>query len=270
MTKNARTDPETGLRFYDWQGTDLVSVTSVRRLLGMAHPLHQWTLSKVVERAVSEYDTLGQMLAREATSARESTFRKKRIAEAKTWLRAAATEERDAAGERGTSVHEAIAAGLAPTDRSLPGEVVPFLTQWYDFLAQTKATVVASEKQVFSLRHGYAGTIDLILEWLHRLLLVDLKTSKGLYLDHAIQVVGYAMADFVGEDNVVDTDLTDKLHAVDGLALLHLRADGWELVEINATPDLFAAFTGSLAFARFVHSNGESIEGLVRHTTKSS
>ena len=36
--KNARTDPNTGLRFYTWQGVEYPSVTTIRRMAGTQLP----------------------------------------------------------------------------------------------------------------------------------------------------------------------------------------------------------------------------------------
>ena len=93
--KNATTDPETGLRYYDWKGRKLPSSTSLRRMAGLPFRLHQWTISKVVERAVLENQILAPMLDRPA-SPRERVRDKNVAKEASRWLRSAATEERDA------------------------------------------------------------------------------------------------------------------------------------------------------------------------------
>ncbi len=61
--RNARTD-ESGLRFYTWQGRELPSVTTVRRMAGVPHRLHQWAISQVVKRATANVWTLVKMLTR--------------------------------------------------------------------------------------------------------------------------------------------------------------------------------------------------------------
>src|SRR5262245_38201305 len=88
--RNARTDPETGLRYYTWQGREYPSVTSIRNLAGMPHPLATWRTNQVIERAMVEYPTLGRMLGERDPKATA------------TWLRKAATAKRDAAADLGT------------------------------------------------------------------------------------------------------------------------------------------------------------------------
>lgn len=269
MTINARTDPDTGLRLYSWAGKDdYISVTSVRKLLGMPHPLHNWVLTQVVDRAVDELETLEAMLTRDPTSSREKLVEANRIKETKSWLRSAATEKRDKAADRGIGVHEAIALGLSPDDPSLTPDVVPYMWQWVYAKRELGITVHYSERQIWSLK-GYAGTIDLLVTiaaLANRKFLLDTKTSAGVYIDHAVQLVAYAASDWIGENDIVDQVATDMLHTVDGMGVLHLGPDKWELVEIEPSAKLFAAFDGSLIYARFMLEHHEAIDSLIRQT----
>jgi hypothetical protein len=245
--KNAHTDPETGLRFYRWKGRDLPSSTSLRRMAGIPFFLHQWTLSKVVERAVTEYPIMQQMMERPAKP-RERVRDKNVAKEVGRWLRSAATEERDAAAELGTAVHDAATSGF--TLDSVDDDVRPFLAQYYNWLVDNKVEILAVEKQVFNLTVGYAGSFDLLVRFPDgEIFVVDIKTGKGTYPDHAIQVISYGCAEFVGEDDVIDVATTKLLHAATGMALLHLSEDGWTWQRIPSNPDLFAAFRGLAAFA---------------------
>jgi hypothetical protein len=130
----------------------------------------------------------------------------------------------------------------------------PYLIQFYDWLASSGVNIIATEKQVFNLTEGYAGTFDLLVEWplLGDIGVVDIKTSRGTYADHALQVVSYAMGEFIGEDDVIDVPLTKALHAANTMALLHLTEDGWHWQRIPATPELFDAFKGLIAYATWM------------------
>ena len=264
--RNAYTDPNSGLRFYRWEGEPYLSVTSVRRLVGMAHNLHNWTLSKVIERALDQRDVLDSILARPAKP-RERVRDANVLKEAKSFLRAAATEERDAAGDRGTRVHEAIETGLAPSE--LDDEARPYYEQYLAFRSQKKYESIYPEAQVFN-KLGYAGSIDDLGRMGGDTWMLDYKTSKGVYLDHAVQIIAYAMGDLIGEDEVVNTEATDFLKGIDKMGVLHLAPDHWELIEIRPSKELFAAFVGSLTFALFLYRNDENIEGLIANTERGS
>lgn len=254
--RNARTDPVSGLRFYEWQGRELPSVTTVRRLAGLPHGLHQWAISRVVARAVEQHDELTTMLTRERRP-RERVLEKNRMAEASTWLRAAATEERDLAAELGTAVHDAAAALLDP--ETVEPAIRPRLLQFRQWLGSSNAEILGAEFQCWNLTVGYAGTADLLVRFPNgQVWLVDLKTGKGVYSEHALQLIAYRQAEFVGADDVIDGGLTELLHQVRGMAVLHLADDHWEFRAMRDDAETWRAFRGLLAFAMWMHVHGSA------------
>jgi hypothetical protein len=268
MTRNSRTDPETGLRFYRWLDKEYPSVTTIRRLIGMPFNLHQWSLTQVIDRALDQHDEMHVMLER-PRKLRERVLAKNVRQEVATWLRKAATEERDRKGVLGTAVHDAIDQGVTP-DQTAGSEIHPYLAQYMDFLETTGAKVLLREEQVFNLKYGYAGTLDALIYLppttehpLGRSLVVDYKTSNSVYLDHVIQCVAYGMGDFVGRDDRVIVPATQALQQAEGLAILHLLPNGWELIEVKPDPDIFRAFLGSLDFARVINQHPYGIDALV-------
>lgn len=251
--RNAYTNSENGLRFYRWQGTDYPSVTSIRRMAGLPFGLHAWTISKVVERAVNGHADLGKMIG---------SGRPEQVKAAKAWLRAASTEERDAAANLGTRVHDAVSEGKAVVD--VGADLAPFVLHFRHWLDQTGAVILLTERQVWNITLGYAGTFDMLVRFPSgEVYVIDLKTGKGTYTDHALQCIAYSMAEFVGEDNVIDRAATTLLKEASGMALLHLRPDGWKFQALRTTPEVFTAFRGLLAFAKF-SSEHPTIDTLVR------
>lgn len=237
--RNARTDPESGLRYYRWRGRDLVSVTTARRMAGIPHKLHQWSLTQVIDYALDHLQDHVERL-KSGDPGQLQLIRHE--------LRAAATAERDAAGKLGTAVHDAAAEGRSLAD--VPAAVAPRLRQYLDWLAVSGAEILGSEFQVFNLTVGYAGTVDLLVRLRDgSIWLIDLKTGKGVYTDHALQAMKYGMAEFVGSDDIVDVELTALLHQIKGLAILHLADDGWEFLPVLADPEMWAACRGLLKFA---------------------
>jgi hypothetical protein len=242
--RNAWTS-ETGLRFYRWQGRDLPSVTTIRRMAGLPFNLHQWAITQVVDRAIDSNGDLNRLLTDDDPA---------RMKAAKSWLRAASTEARDIAASLGTRVHDAAAKGQ--TVGQVSHDVAPFLRQYYDWLDSMGAKVLATEKQVFNLTVGYAGTFDLLVKFPDQTrFITDIKTGKGTYSEHALQGYAYAMAEFVGEDDVVDLALTKSLVAASGVALLHLRPDGWRWQVLKLEQETWVAFTGLLDFSGWAHAH---------------
>jgi hypothetical protein len=214
-------------------------------MAGLSFGLHMWALGKVVDRAVDDVGSLNRMIIDNDPVTAKA---------AKAWLRSASTEERDRAADLGTRVHDAATSGR------VPGEVSPdvrsFLIQYRDWLETTGVTILTVERQVYNPTLGYAGTFDLLARFPDgRVFVVDIKTGKGTYSDHALQCVGYAMAEFVGENDVRDEKVTRLLLEADGIAILHIRPDGWSWKVIDVTPDLFSAFRGLLTFATWSHKH---------------
>jgi hypothetical protein len=257
--RNASVDPETGLRTYRWQGRDLPSVTSLRRMAGLSFGLHQWAIGRVVEHAITHWSDISERLSR-GTTVDVQLVRKE--------LRAAATAERDRAASLGTAVHDAAAMGR--TLDEVPEEVAPRLRQLLAWKAASRAEVVASEFQVFSPTYGYAGSCDALVRFADgSLWIVDYKTGKGIYAEHALQLMAYTMADVVGADDVVDERLTGLLHQVTGMAVLHLSDTAWEFHALEPDPGTWAAFRGLVAFATWIASHG-STESFVRASRSGS
>jgi hypothetical protein len=233
--RNARTDTESGVRRYIWKGIEYPSVTSLRRIVGIPFTLHNWILSQHIEGAIDVLPTMGG----------------EPIEVAKRAVRKAGTAKRDRAADLGIRVHASTAAGLVPA--LAPPDEAPYIAQYQHWLDDQRPQVLLSERQVFNLRLGYGGSFDLlIIDKYGRFVLVDIKTGDGLYLDHVLQLLGYTLADFVGEDDRIDSKATDMLMRVEAMALLHLSPKGWEYVELEADPKAIKAFTSMCHLAHWL------------------
>jgi hypothetical protein len=255
--RNARTDPESGLRYYRWLDEEYPSVTSIRRMAGLPFGLHNWAIGEVANHAVDNVFLHADRLKRayeygtaDTTTDEQDARVTAEMALIKSELRRAATAKRDMAAELGTAVHDAAASDLAPED--VREDLRPRLSQYLDWARVASPAIIGTEFQVWNLSVGYAGTVDLLCQlsdgsvWL-----VDLKTGGGVYADHVIQIAAYAHAEFVGEDNVRDEWLTDWLRQISGTAVLHLADDGWEFIALPRDDGAWHAFRGLLEFARW-------------------
>lgn len=150
------------------------------------------------------------------------------------------------------------------------------VANYWDMRTNVPFVIIAREPQVINLTAGYGGSADLLLWFLpkdydgsplpkaHELTLKliqsiggytavgDLKTSKGVFTDHVVQVHAYGAGEFVGEDGIVNRRLSDILQSTQRGVLLHVRPDKWGVHTFDFNEPTFRAFFGSLAFARFV------------------
>lgn len=148
-------------------------------------------------------------------------------------MRAGRYRWRDALDERsnlGTDVH-----GWAETlfngwfdypDLTPEGEsaVQSLLT----LLDNVEISALATEVTVVSHKHGYAGTLDLLALIKGLLALVDLKTSKGLWWEHELQLAALANADCMIVE--VEDGFWEEIPmpTFDTLTLIQLRGDYWD------------------------------------------
>lgn len=164
-----------------------------------------------------------------------------------------AIAKRDAAGERGSVVHDAIAALLQSGVATLPDEcdtktpkLVNGFLNWYH---DTYPMVVSAEKFLVGL--DYAGTADLICTINDVTWLIDFKTSGAVYDSYHVQVCAYARAwEHMG------------LPSIDRRGILWLKSTtkrGYQMVESPHTEEEdWAAFRSCRALFHYI--NGDAPE----------
>lgn len=208
----AKTKPR-GLRYED-EGhrytLDGVRTTSVTTILGGGIPKPQlvpWAARKAAEYAI----------ANPGASFEE--------------IRDAPNRERDAAGIRGTAVHdlaEQIIHGI-PVD--VPDELYPYVDGYVRFLDAFHVKPLLIEKTVAHRGMGYAGRFDAIVE-LPGLngsdpVMLDLKTSNGVYRETKAQCAAYSEADFYVEADAPETELV--IPEIQATYVAHITPEGTDL-----------------------------------------
>lgn len=147
---------------------------------------------------------------------------------------------RDARGEVGTTAHlslEKLAEAEAPLDlaeklqanpRSTPEQRA--VASWF---LEAKPTIVATEKIMYSLRHRFSGTVDLIWQdQSGKRILTDLKSRRaglGVYTSDEAQVGGY---------QIMYEEMTGL--KIDQRSVLLAQDDGKYLEEpVTTSPEVF-------------------------------
>ncbi len=200
-------------------------VPGVTTIIGEGIPkpaLINWSANTTAAYAVDHWDELADM----TPSVRLKT------------LQGARFSDRDTAANRGTRVH-ALGERLAKGEEvEVPEELAGHVESYVRFLDEWDVWPVLQEFVTVSHRHGYAGTADLIANLRHphnpgerELWLLDIKTSRsGVFGDVALQLAGYRYADcYVGADG-----LERPIPAVTRTGVVHVRADGYDLVPVTA------------------------------------
>lgn len=150
---------------------------------------------------VSVYPKLGLLKLRDELGAEETDLLKK------------------LGGERGTKVHEAITAAIEGNEvrvdskftnpntgipEELTAEEVGCVMSFVSWRNAVKPKFLVWDRNVYSEKYGFAGTLDAIAEIDGELVLIDFKTSKVIGTDYEMQVSAYREAIVSGENPVME------------------------------------------------------------------
>lgn len=144
-------------------------------------------------------------------------------------------DKKDSAGTIGSLVHdwcerhiqailEERAGPAMPSNPSVLHGVNAFL-QWE---RDHKVEYIFSERKVVSIKHWFAGTLDILAVVDGKLTLVDLKTSGGVYEEYWLQTAGYCIA---FHEEHPDERIEQRL-------ILHLDKETGNLAEWNCETEV--------------------------------
>ena len=147
-------------------------------------------------------------------------------------------EQRDAAALRGTEVHD-LAERVIHGEAVDAGEHVGLVQGYVDWLDEHDVEPVLVERSCANRTNWYAGRFDLIAKVDGETWMLDVKTSKGVYGEYALQLAAYAHAEFYTDDEnnehpMPKIDRYGALHVTEGVTSMHeVPADknerAWEL-----------------------------------------
>lgn len=238
---------------------EVISVTSAIGG-GMPKPhLIGWAAKVTAEKAIDDHDIIGAILAKGDERGAIEHVKRARFGDSGT------------KADRGTIVHgalEAYIAGKPLTQETIEGQLkearVPvgmwksaaaMIAGLMEFLHDEEPEIYWSESTVYSRQHGYAGTADLIARMrvggtLQNVIL-DVKTSKAIYNEVALQLCAYARADFVGQDDGTEAALTPDGGAINyGVVVRPTPSGKYEKAVMTLTDEVYELYLGCLTVAR--------------------
>lgn len=149
--------------------------------------------------------------------------------------------EKDAASNRGTQVHKLAERLVAGERVTVPDELADYVQSYVRFLDEFDVEPVLIEATIWHPEHHYCGTLDLIADLLDPdepdqdrvRWLLDIKTSRsGVFGESALQLAGYRYAPVWVEPDGTEHDMPE----VERTGVVHVRADGYDLVPVEAGP----------------------------------
>lgn len=222
---------------------DGVKVPGVTTVLGDGYPkaaLVDWAANETAGYAVDHWDDLAEL----APSRRLETLKRAR------W------DVSKAASVRGTTVHEYAQRLARGEEIEPPDELIGHVDAYLLFVEQWQPRELLVEQPVFSRKWGYAGTLDLIATLADgRTWLLDWKTTgKGVYLDNVLQLAALRNAEYTVNGDGAETAIPQ----IDRAGIVWLRADGYDLVPLEADEKAFRTFLYVKQVAGFVKADREN------------
>jgi len=165
--------------------------------------------------------------------------------------------DRDKAARRGTEVHRLGETLVAGGEVDVPEELAGHVDSYIQFLDQWQVEPEHVELVVASRRHRYMGSLDLIATLADgRRWLLDLKTTRsGIFSEVALQLAAYRFAEFYVDEHGREYPMPD----VDACGAVWVRADGYDLVPVDASARTFRTFLYVQQVAAF--AKGDSLIG---------
>jgi hypothetical protein len=178
-------------------------------------------------------------------------------------IRKAHTVERDTAAVRGTAVHELGELAVHGNPVEVPNDLAPYVDGYIRFLDDWDITAVLTEKVIGSRRDWYAGRFDLIATSpkLHggQPVMIDLKTSKGVYGETGLQTAAYSLADFWQDDDGTEHPMPE----IAATYVAHITPDGTVLYRLAADRDQMARHLDMFRAAAFTHRTTKERETII-------
>lgn len=228
----------TGKRYHYYMvdGKKADGVTTVLSKALNKPALLRWAPKAVAEWVADHLDEVAEMTERD----RDDVVKELKN---KPW------EQRDAAADRGTEVHK-LAERLVKNELvDVPEELAGHVNAYVDFLDTWQPKPILVEPVLANRALGYAGSADLVADIPNgERPLFDLKTSKGVYGNMALQVAAYRYAEVYLDEHGDERSMADL--GITSTYIVHVRADGYDVVPVEAGEHQFKIFHHLLWISR--------------------
>lgn len=240
--------------WYRWNGGRPVpGVTGVVGVLDKSGPLVGWAKRETALCAVRNLPMLTEMVRTGGDTA------------AVEWLKRIPDFQRDTAADLGTRIHALADAVARGTDVTIAPEEAPYITGYLRWLETAKPKFVNSEFMVYSETHRYGGTCD-AAAWLDgELWIIDYKTGNTVQESVALQLVGYARADWLGR---AGDPKPYRIPKATRFGVLHVRPEGAELVPFDVTDADWAGFVAARQLFDWTRERAGVVKQVKQEETK--
>lgn len=164
---------------------------------------------------------------------------------------------RDDAALRGSQVHDLAEQVIAGAEVEVPEQHLGLVQGYVDWLDTESVTPLLTERPVANRAHWYCGKFDLLAEIDGVTWLLDLKTSRGVYGENAMQLLAYGRAEVYLADDT-DPDSERPMPAIDRYGVVHVE-DGMSTLH-PVRPDQHDAAFGDFLHAAWLYRAKDRID----------
>jgi len=163
-------------------------------------------------------------------------------------------QDRDRAAKRGTEVHALAERIVGGEEVEVPEELTGHVDSYIRFLDDWQVDPIIVEGVCGHRKHRWMGTFDLVANLHGERWLLDLKTTRsGIFGETALQLAAYRHAEFYLDADGNEQDMPE----VDHVGAIWCRADGYDLIPVEAGPDVYRMFQYAQMVARFTTELGK-------------
>lgn len=221
---------------YSWKDERFPSVTTILKMKDKP-ALPRWA-SKSVAEYVCEYIT---RCGEERTPWSEITATLTDTDHLKNVPWSYAEKKRDM-GSTFHDVADSILTGIPISAEAFSEDIRGLIVSLKNWLEKSGAEVEATEFACFNREHGFAGTCDALVRLNGEMFVLDFKTGKDSFEEHALQLAAYRKAEFIGLQDGSEIPMPET---VGGLILLPCPEGGpARLLEWPTGEQEFTAFVG--------------------------
>ena len=167
-------------------------------------------------------------------------------------------QKRDEAAVRGTDVHAIAEQVVHGQQVDVPEHLHAHVQGYVDWLDAFKVEPVLTERSVGNRTLWYAGRFDLIADMAGTRWMLDVKTSKAVYGETAMQTDAYRNAEFYVEEDDPETELPLPV-GIERLGVIHVTDYGTQLYPLQSDGAPFRIFK----HVAYLAKNADIIKGFI-------
>ena len=169
--------------YFDEKGNHLISVTAATGVVDKSGALMGWAVKMAKNFLIDNWDTGKIITESQKMELIEEAGKQHRIFKKK-------------AADCGTLIHKWVEEWITGQKPAMPEDekVVNGITAFLKFQDEHKVKWKESERLVYSKKHNFCGILDAIGVMEKELVLIDFKSSNGIYDEMRFQVAAYRLA----------------------------------------------------------------------------